>query len=148
MESAASWIAGALDGPRGLLEKALGDGLARSSGARMLGPSGARAIVIHIEAPSSALDTAVAQTRALLDRLRQGAWSADDVARAKQQEELARAARLADPQQRLIALFRGDVATPAASLAEVRATAAAVLRDELLIIVAARPRAAQKARTP
>ena len=148
MESAAALIAGALDGPRGLLEKALGDGLARSSAARTLGLSGARAIVIHIEAPSSALDAAVAQTRALLDRLRQGAWTDDDVARAKQQEALLRAARLADPQQRLIALFRGEGAASTASVAEVRATSAAVLRDELLVIVAARPRATQKARTP
>jgi hypothetical protein len=133
-------IAAALDGVGGLLEKSLGDGLARAYGARVLGPSGARAIVIHVEAPSSALDNAVAQTRALLDRLRQGALSDDDVARAKKREETSRAAFSNDPRERLIALFRGEATPRDVSLDQVRVMAKAALRDELLVIVAARPR--------
>ncbi len=150
MEPQASAIAGALDGASGLLEKSLGDGLARSFGARVLGQAGARAIVIHVEAPASALDAAVAQVRALLDRMKQGALTEGDLTRAKKHQEMTRTARLADPRQRLVALFRGDAnAPPDTSLDQVRAAAAVVLRDDLLVIVAARPRATtQKSRAP
>ncbi len=138
----AALIAEALDGTGGLLDKAVGDGLARAFGARVLGAAGTRAIVVHLEAPSSALDVAVAQTRALLDRLRQGALGEGDLARARKRMEQARATRLGDPRERLIALFRGDVAlSDPPSLDKVRATASAVLHDEQLVIIAARPSA-------
>jgi hypothetical protein len=136
----AAAIAAMLDGDGGLLHKALGDGLARGFGARMLGASSGRTLVVHLEAPTGALDAAVSQTRALLDRMRQGAITDDDLGRAKRRIERERAAKLADPRQRLVSLFRGDKETPSPTLDRVRAFASASLHDDALVIVAARPR--------
>jgi hypothetical protein len=142
-------LAGVLDGEGGLLQKALADGLARSYGARVLGPAGDRSLVVHVEAPVQGLDVAVAQTRALLDRVRQGAFAEADLDLAKQRGLTARAARLADPRERLVAVFRGepDVEAPPPPLDHIRAVAAAILHDDALVIVAARPPLA-KSRTP
>ena len=68
----------------------------------------ARALVVHVEAPASALDAAVAQTRALLDRVRQGAIADADLARHVARTEDDSAATMRDPRERLIALFRGE----------------------------------------
>ncbi len=141
----AASIASLLDGPDGLLAAALGDGLARTYGARAVGPPGGRAIAIHIEAPSNALDAAVGQVRALLDRMRQGAITDADLARSKKRSDHERAARLADPRQRLVVLFRDEVAAADPPLDRVRA-AAATLRDDALVIVAARPRGSSTTR--
>ena len=94
----ARWTAAALDGPDGLLARALGEpppgrvttdrspeaGVPRVVGTR------APALAMRVSADDATLDTAVAQTRALLDRLRQGALRDDDRARAG--AALARAA--------------------------------------------------------
>jgi hypothetical protein len=137
-EAEALAIADVLD--RDWLAKALGDGLARESSARVLGPSGGRALVVHVEAPSSALDAAVAQTRALLDRARQGAITDADLTRhaARVREETA--AKMRDPRERLIALFRGEPAQSDVAIDKVRAAAAAFVHDDALVIVAARPK--------
>ena len=50
-------------------------------------------------------------------------------------------AKMRDPRERLIALFRGDTAKTDVSLDHVRAAAAAFVHDDALVIVAARPRA-------
>ena len=141
-ESAAATLASALDGEGGLLEKALGDGLAREWSARVLGRSGERALVVHVDAPADALDAAVAQVRALFDRLRQGAVAQADVARANERTEDARAIRMRDPRERLLALFRADATLPPTTPDRARAAAAAIFRDDALVIVAARPRGA------
>jgi hypothetical protein len=143
-EPEAAVIAGVLD--RDLLGKALSDGLARESSARVLGPPGARALVVHVEAPAAALDAAVAQTRALLDRVRQGAIADADLAHhvARVREDVA--AKMRDPRERLIALFRNEPPTADVGVDRVRAAAAAFIHDDALVIVAARPRAAR--RTP
>ncbi|HEY1957878.1 MAG TPA: hypothetical protein VGH28_19795 [Polyangiaceae bacterium] len=138
-DGAAETLADALDGENGLLAKALGDGLARAWSARVLGRAGSRALVVHVDAPQEALDAAVAQVRALFDRLRQGALDAADVARSKKREADALAARMRDPRERLIALFRGEPAQADVTLERGRAAAAAILRDDALVIVAARP---------
>jgi hypothetical protein len=145
-EADAAAIAGMLDGPGGMLAQALGDGLAREASARVLGPAGARSIVVHVEAPASALDTAVAQVRALFDRLRRGAIAEADLARHKKQAQLEETTRLRDPRERLIALFRGEPQKEVVTVDRVRATAATILQDDALVIVAARPRA--KKRSP
>ena len=139
-EDEARAIAGALDGDGGLLARSLGDGLAREISARVLGPPGGRALVVHVEAPQAALDAAVIQIRALFDRVRQGALEAADLARAKKHAEDERAARMRDPRERLIALFRDSPAPPDVTLDRARAAAAAFLRDDSLVIVASRPR--------
>jgi hypothetical protein len=137
-EAEASVIAGVLD--RDLLGKALADGLARESSARVLGPAGNRALVVHVEAPAQALDAAVAQTRALLDRVRQGAIADADVTRhdARVREEIA--TKMRDPRERLIALFRRDTPTTVVAGDRVRTAATAFVKDDALVIVAARPR--------
>ncbi len=140
-EQDARAIAGALDGDGGLLAKSLGDGMVREVSARVLGPPGGRALVIHVEAPQAALDAAVTQIRALLDRVRQGALEPADLARSKKHAEDERAARLRDPRERVIALFRDAAAPTDTTLDRVRAAAYAFLRDDALVIVAARPRA-------
>ena len=82
-EVEAAAITAVLDGEGGLLDGALGDG-SRVNGARdVLGEPGSRAIVVHVDAPANALDAAVAQVRALFDRVRQGAIHDEDLARVK-----------------------------------------------------------------
>jgi len=143
----AAWIAAALDGPRGLLARSLGRAggdspvapLARAWSATVLGLPRAPALVIRIEAPDTSLDAAVAQTRALLDRLRQGAI--DETDRTRATEALTRAHMMGDvdPRARVIELWRGKAPRATPSLEQMRAFAAAALRDDALVIVAARP---------
>ncbi len=140
--AAAGVVAMALDGPQGLLASALGEpGLARSWSARVVGGRLASALVVRVATAGGALDAAVAQTRALLDRLRQGALTDSDFARAGASRAAADLASSLDPRARVVALFRGEPAPPAVTLESVRAFAAAALRDDALVIVAARPRA-------
>jgi len=145
--AAAAWIAAALDGPGGLLARALagpgGDAapapLARGWSAAVLGLPRAPALVVRIEAPDTTLDAAVAQARALLDRLRQGAIDDADRSRAAAAFTRARTTGDLDPRVRAIDLWRGSAPAAAPSLEKMRAFAVATLRDEALVIVAARP---------
>ncbi|MEO6417791.1 MAG: hypothetical protein ABIP39_00190, partial [Polyangiaceae bacterium] len=145
--SLGEWIAATLDGEGGLLAQALGaTGLARSWSARVVGPSRGGALVVRVVSSQGALDGAVAQTRALLDRIRQGALSEDDRTRAiagRKREELRTALA---PRGRLIALWRDAPKSAPPALEALRTFAAATLRDEALIIVAARP--ARPVKTP
>ncbi|HEX8791039.1 MAG TPA: hypothetical protein VF765_08795 [Polyangiaceae bacterium] len=146
---AATWIAAALGGSDGLLAHALGgassgaaSALANASSAAVLGAPRAPVLAIRVAADDASLDAAVAQVRALLDRLRQGALREEDRARAAQ--SLARTALAAslDPRARTIELWRGASPSPAPSLEALRAFAASNLHDDGLVIVAARvPRA-------
>jgi hypothetical protein len=147
----AAWMAAALEGPDGWLAHALnapgatstGQGpLATAWGAQVLAAPQSLALLVRVTALDSSLDAAVAQTRGLFDRLRQGAIEQDDIARAG--SRLARTALAAslDPRARAVALWRGeprlDPAAPPA-LQDLRAFAATSFRDEGLVIVAARP---------
>ncbi len=137
---AAEWIAATLDGSDGLLARALGAGLARAWSARVVGGTHASALVVRIDSAAGALDAAVAQVRALFDRLRQGSLAAADVAHAAALLADRELAASLDPGHRLLALWTGD-APPTAppALDALRAFASATLRDEALIIVAVRP---------
>jgi hypothetical protein len=138
--SMATWLAFALDGADGLLAHALGGGLARSWSARVVGSPRAPALVVRVASAGGALDTAVAQTRALLDRLRQGGLTDADRARAARASDEEQLTASLDPRARLATLWRGDPApSPPPPLEALRAFAAASLRDEALVIVAARP---------
>lgn len=154
---AATWLAAALDGPDGWLAHALnaagGDPeksrLAATSGAQVIAAPQSAALLVRLTAPDAALDAAVAQTRALLDRLRRGAIQAEDLARASRRVARASLATSLDPRARVVALWRSDArndshaegrsAAAPPSLEELRAFATATLRDEALVIVAARP---------
>ncbi len=138
---AASVLVAALDGDGGLLARAFeGTGLARATSARLLGGTRAPALVIRITTPPGSLDAAVAQVRAMLDRLRQGAFSDADRARAQSMREVAAVPLASDPRARLMALFRDDKPHAAPSLDALRALAAVALKDEALVIVAEQPR--------
>jgi hypothetical protein len=142
---AATWIAAALDGDDGLLAHALGGNsasggpLARTWSATVLGAPQASVLVIRLAGPDPAIDPAVAQVRALLDRLRQGAVRDDDRARAAAALARGALAGSLDPRARVVDLWRGASPAPLPSIDDLRAFAAATLRDESLIIVAARP---------
>jgi hypothetical protein len=159
--AAANWLAASLDGPDGLLAQALGgaagaapeSALARDWSAVVVGVPRSPALVVRLTATDASLDPAVAQTRALLDRLRQGALREQDRARAA--SSLARAALdlSLDPRSRTVDLWRGEgprsrpgsgeagdpPTAPAPSLDALRAFAALSLHDDALVIVAARP---------
>jgi hypothetical protein len=154
--AAATWIAAALDGPDGLLARALSAQaqesapapLARTWGATVLANGRPPALVVRITAPDGSLDAAVAQTRVLLDRIRQGALTDDDRARASAVVARARLAASLDPRARTIELWRGEGPVVAPSLDALRAFAAAAMRDEGLVIVAARPPRPEPPRPP
>jgi hypothetical protein len=161
-KTAANWVAAALDGPGGLLAGAIGGtGRVDPTGASstrawstVLGSPRAPSLVVRLVAPDALLDASVAQTRAVLDRLHQGALREADRARADVALAAASVDASLDPRTRVIDLWRGDAAsgadrgaTPAPrtvgpsapSLAALRAFASAQLRDDALVIVAARP---------
>jgi len=143
--TAATWLAAALDGPDGLLAQALGGGstpesaLARGWSAAVVGAPRSPALTVRLSATDASLEAAVAQTRALLDRLRQGALREVDRARAASSVARDTLALSLDPRARTIDLWRGGVATPPPSLDALHAFAAASLHDDALLIVAARP---------
>ena len=140
---AAEWIAASLDGADGLLARGLGGGLARAWSARVVGGPRASALVVRIDAPSAALDAAVAQARALLDRVRQGSLSEPDRTRAGARLADQGLAASLDPSRRLGSLWRDPAPEPpeppAPSLDALRAFADRWLRDDALVIVAVRP---------
>lgn len=163
--AAAAWLAAALDGPGGLLARSMGAGagqaaqagqteapragLARSWSANLVGGVRDPALVVHLVAADGELDAAVAQVRALLDRLRQGALREDDRARATAAIVKAGAVASLDPRSRAIQLWRGEAAAPATpSIDALRSFASANLRDEALVIVAMRPASADVDRDP
>jgi hypothetical protein len=142
-------MAAALDGGDGLLSRALGTRadvdpagaggpLAASWSASVIGSPRAPALAVRVTAGESSLDAAVAQVRALLDRLRQGGLRDEDWARAGAALARHRLTSSLDPRARALALWRGDPPLPSVTAEELRAFAAANLRDDSLIIVAAR----------
>ena len=157
-QTAAAWIAAMLDGPEGLLAHALGappaggdapgGPLARSSSAAVVGAPRGPALVVRLVSSDESLDDAVAQTRALLDRLRQGAIREQDRARAAGALARAALADSLDPRARTIDLWRGRASSPAPSIEALRAFAASALRDDGLVIVAARPPRPEPPRRP
>jgi hypothetical protein len=150
----AGWLAAALDGPDGLLARALGGGtqegapppLARSWSATVLTESHPPALAVRVTAPDASLDAAVAQVRVLMDRVRQGALSEEDRRRAGVAIARERLSASLDPRARTIELWRGESNAPEPSLDGMRDVAAAVLHDEALVIVAARPARIEPAR--
>jgi hypothetical protein len=142
--TAATWLAAALDGKDGLLSRALGYGdrgppLAAEWNAAVVGAPRVPALVVRLVATDGSLDAAVAQTRALLDHLRQGALKPEDRARAASLLASRTLSAQLDPRARLVQVWRGDPPATAPSLDELQAFAAATLHDEALVIVAARP---------
>ena len=146
--TAATLVAAALDGDGGLLDKALaGPGLARAWSARVVGWPRAPALVVRVVSTQAALDGAVMQTRALLDRVKKGGLAAPDHERATGLAARAAIAAALDPRARVVATWRGEAIPSAAqplprgraSIDDVRAFAAKRLGEEALVVVASRP---------
>lgn len=143
--AAATWLAATLDGADGLLAKVLDGGgtpasaLASGWSAAVVGGPRSPALTIRLVASDASLDAAVAETRNLLDCLRQGALGEADRARAGASLSRAAMTRSLDPRARTIDLWRGESPATAPSLEALRGFAAASLHDDALVIVAARP---------
>jgi hypothetical protein len=143
----AAALAAALDGADGLLARSLADlppdrpgaRVALDSDAMVLSSAPAAALVLRVAAPDASLDAAVAQARALLERLRHGALGEEDRARATSRLAQSRLVASLDPRQRAVSLWRGEAAPAAPSLDDLRALASSALVDDGLILVAARP---------
>jgi hypothetical protein len=137
--AAALSVAAALTAERGLLERALSGGLARSWSASVAGWPRSPALMVRVESSEDALDGAVMQLRALVDRLRQGGLPPADQARAV--DAASRAAL--DPRARLVATWRGESLAsprrPAPNADAIRAYATKYLGEDSMIVVAARP---------
>jgi hypothetical protein len=148
MIAAARWMAAALDGPRGILARALGSPvpgddagapLATAWNASLIGAPHRPALALRLIAPDAQLDAAVAQTRVLLDRLRQGAFREEDRTRAAAVLSRQSLDAALDPRARLVDLWRGAQVSLPPSLDALRAFASMTLHDDALVIVAARP---------
>jgi hypothetical protein len=138
--AAGELLAEAFGGPNALLARALGDaGLARTWGATVLGGPRAPALVLHFATPPGGLDAAVAAVRATIARVRDGGLSAEERAAAIARNDRRKLRDKLDPRGRLIGLWRGERehAAPPPSLEQLRAFAAARLRDDALVVVAA-----------
>jgi hypothetical protein len=140
--ASASWLAAALDGPDGLLARGLGPGGSGAEpawSASVVGAPLAPALTIRLRAPDDAIDTAVGQARALLDKLRLEGPKAEDWSRAASRMASDRIARALQPRQRVIDLWLSQPEPPSPSLETLRAFAGSYLSDDSLLIVAARP---------
>ncbi len=126
-----------LRGEAGMLARAL-VGIVRSSDARVIETPNGAYLVVHLDAPGSALDASVAQTRALFERMQSGAISADDVKSSQMSLDLALRTRMLDPRERVTLAWHGAPSESTASLDSVRACAQKTLHDDALVIVAAR----------
>ena len=136
----ASWWADVLGGDDGLLATALGGpGLARSWSARVLGTEHDGALAVRVVSSDAALDNAVAQTRALFDRLKNGSISDRDLARAAARRAKDETRAALDPRARLVATWTGAKASAPPSLDAMKSFAASFFKDDALVIVAARP---------
>ena len=146
--AAAAILAAALDGEGGLLDKALvAANLARASSARVVGWPRAPALVVRIVSTQAALDGAVMQARALVDRVKKGGLPAADHERATTAAAHDALVSALDPRARVIAIWRGEpIPSPAqplprgkASAEEVRTFAAKYLSEDAMVVVASRP---------
>jgi hypothetical protein len=165
--AAGAMVAAALDGDGGLLEKALSanaganasadagadananavEPLARSWSARVVGWPRAPALVVRMVSSQAALDAAVMQARALVDRLRKSGLTPADHERATAAAARDAVAVALDPRARIVATWRGEPIPSAAQplprgragVEEVRAFAARYLGEESMVVVASRP---------
>lgn len=135
---AADWLASLLRADSSLAHALAGT--VRSSDARVIDAPSGRWLTVHLDAPNSALDAAVAQTRALLARLHDGAISDGDLKSARATADAEVAKSLVDQRVRATTAWRGEPNNkPSPTLEAVRACARSTLRDEALVIVASRP---------
>jgi hypothetical protein len=147
--ASASWLAAALDGPEGLLARSFGssgDGARAGVPAWSAGVVGAPlvpALMIRVRAPDAAVDAAVAQARALFEKLRLEGPKIDDWNRAGSVISSEGLAAALQPRQRVVQVWLSHPPAPFPSLEALRSFSASFLRDEALLVVAARPARAE-----
>jgi len=144
--AAATWLAAALGGPSGLLARALEPSAPDAAtppplswSASVIGSPRAQALVVRVTAIDAALDGAVAQVRALVDRIRQGALGDEDYVRARAAVASTDLTASLDPRARAVELWRDEPRPSPPSLDAWREFAASALHDDALVILAARP---------
>jgi hypothetical protein len=125
----------ALNAQGGLLDRALA-GLAASARARVLGGSRASALVIELRADPERLDAAVAQLRALLERLGSAGLPAAESARAVRELEQFERESAYDPRGRIVRLWQGE--RPSPELAVDRFVQSAFRPERMVVAVARR----------
>jgi hypothetical protein len=143
--ASATWLAAVLDGPDGLLARSPSSSAdAAPAGdpvwsAAVVGAPLAPGLTIRLQAPDGAIDAGVARARAVIEKLRLEGPTADDWNRASSVVSSDRLAAALQPRQRVIDLWLARPELPAPSLEAMRAFAASYLRDDSLLIIAARP---------
>jgi hypothetical protein len=131
----ARWTAWLLDRPGGWLERSLErPELASSASAQVVGRPEFAALVIEVRALDGRLDQAVAQLRALMERLASGAATQADFASARAAFAAARANVALEPRNRLARLWAGPEPKSQASLRALRAFHAALRPDRLTVV--------------
>jgi hypothetical protein len=132
----ARWTAWLLNRPGGWLARSLEQpALVSSAAARVVGRPEFAALVVEARALDGRLDQAVAQLRALLDRLAAGAANLTDFASARTAFAAARANMALEPRNRLAQLWAGPEPQPVASLKALRAFHASLRSDRLTVVV-------------
>jgi hypothetical protein len=142
--ASATWFAAALAGPDGLLARSTSSGDAARTGdlkwnAEVVGAPLAPGLAIRLQASDGAIDAGVARARAIIEKLRLEGPTADDWSRASSAVSDARLAASLQPRQRVVDLWLSQSDLPTPSLDTLRAFAASVLRDDSLLVIAARP---------
>jgi hypothetical protein len=133
---AAHWTALLLGRPGGWLDAALGRPALATATARVLGGARARSLVVEIHAAPGSVAAAVAQTRALLDRLSRGAAGAADVETlVTETAHLEDEAHL-DPRRRIVDVWHGVDAAPVPELATLRRLQRQLAAERHVVIVA------------
>jgi hypothetical protein len=94
----------------GLLDQALRD-LPATASARVLGGPRAAALIVQVAATRGDAENALAQVRALFDRLARGALTADEAALAERELSRAETEERLDPRRRAVDLYRESGAT-------------------------------------
>ena len=136
----AKLLVAALDGPDGLVARALAGFPDAAATVRLQGGSLASAVLLEVEAPSATLDPAIATLRGLLQRLASGAMTTEEYERAR--AELAEKAFVAslDPRKRIVDLVLGTEPERAPTLEGARSLAARIFRENNAVLVLARPK--------
>jgi len=138
----AEWTTLLLNRESGWLDQALVQpGLVSSAHAQLVGGRRSAALIIEIRALDEGMDKALAQVRALLDRLARGAATQEDADLAR--AHFARLDRLVglDPRYRIVHLWHGRPARSSADLASLRRFHQLALRAEshVMVVVTQRP---------
>jgi hypothetical protein len=108
---------------------------------RLAGGSNASALVIDVRAPEASIESAMAQVRGVLQRIRAGAVTQADLDRSLSIRQRWELEGSVDPRRRLLDLWQSRSPSPPPPALEAwRAWTAAALAEERLVVVIAKPK--------